>query len=145
MSTSMPQPPMNRKHQSRVRRSRIAITCLTCVLAQLPIYDEARAEEQPRTATSALVTGVSSFILSPVYGAFKVAFAGAGTIVGGFTWLFTGGDQEAAQRVWDTSLKGTYIITPEHLGGEKPVLFIGTTNQQRPGRETSTRPGPPSQ
>ncbi len=65
---------------------------------------------------------------------------GGGAIVGGFTWLFTGGDQEAAQGVWDTSLKGTYIITPEHLKGEKPVQFVGSTDQEHQGQNTWTPP-----
>lgn len=101
----------------------------------MPVRVHADVEEQ--TATGDLVTGAASFILTPVYGAFKLAFAGAGAIVGGLTWAFTGGDQEAAQRVWDTSLKGTYIISPDHLSGDKPVEFIGKTRdraaRQAPG------------
>ncbi len=138
MSTSAPQPPTTRAHQSSVRGSLVVILLLTCILGQLAIQPEARAEEPTPTATSDLVSGASCFIVSPVYGAFKLAFAGAGAIVGGFTWLFTGGDQEAAQRVWDTSLKGTYIITPEHLKGEKPVQFVGSTGQEHQGQDTST-------
>lgn len=95
------------------------------LLVQSLVLPLAHAQDVERTGTSDLVTGAACFVLTPVYGAFKLAFAGAGAIVGGLTWAFTGGDQEAAQRVWDTSLKGTYIITPDHLEGKKAVRFIG--------------------
>ena len=93
----------------------------------VPISEIQAAEEKSSTGTSDLVTGAACFILTPVYGAFKLVFAGTGAIVGGLTWVFTGGDEEAAQRVWDASLRGTYIISPDHLAGRKPVEFIGST------------------
>lgn len=95
------------------------------LLVQTLALPGAHAQDTEHTGTSDLVTGAACFVLTPVYGAFKLAFAGAGALVGGLTWAFTGGDQEAAQRVWDTSLKGTYIITPDHLEGKKAVRFIG--------------------
>lgn len=96
------------------------------VIAVLASFQPVQAAEQEEpSGTSQLVTGAACFILTPVYGAFKLAFAGAGAIVGGLTWVFTGGDDQAAQRVWDASLKGTYIITPDHLAGDKQVHFVG--------------------
>ena len=68
---------------------------------------------------------MASVLLSIPYGAVKVAYAIVGGITGGFTYIFTGGNLKAAQSVWDTSLRGTYIITPEHLKGEKPIRFLG--------------------
>lgn len=72
-----------------------------------------------------LATGAASFLLTPVYGAFKLAFAGIGALTGGLTWIFTGGDVETAQRIWTTSLGGDYIITPAHLAGHRPIRFVG--------------------
>jgi len=80
---------------------------------------------QAQSGTSQLVTGAACFIATPVYGAFKLAFAGVGSVIGGLTWVFTGGDYYAAKKVWDASQKGTYIITPEHLSGAKPIEFVG--------------------
>lgn len=105
--------------------------CLSLILAaglilSLPLAPVHAAEEES-SGTSDFVTGAACFVITPVYGAFKLAFAGAGILIGGLTWVFTGGDEEAAQRVWDASLKGTYIITPEHLAGEKPIVFVGST------------------
>ena len=87
----------------------------------------ANANEKTETGTSQLVTGAACFIVTPVYGAFKLVYAGAGAIAGGLTWVFTGGDGKAAQKVWDASLKGTYIITPDHLRGKKAINFVGPT------------------
>ena len=87
----------------------------------------AYADEQTETGTSQLVTGAACFIVTPVYGAFKLVYAGLGGIAGGLTWVFTGGDSKAAQKVWDASLKGTYIITPDHLKGKKSINFVGPT------------------
>ena len=84
------------------------------------------AELEEDTGTSQLLSGAACFILTPVYGAFKLAFAGAGAIVGGLAWTFTGGDEAAAQKIWDASLKGTYIITPDHLNGKESVEFVGS-------------------
>jgi hypothetical protein len=65
--------------------------------------------------------------VTPVYGAFKLAFATVGVVVGGFTWLFTGADVESAQKVWDTTIKGTYVISPAELTGDRPIEFTGRT------------------
>lgn len=108
-----------------VRRAPLVIMIITFLSLTPGNPANLRAENDTRTGTSQLVTGASCFLLTPVYGAFKLAFAGTGAIIGGFTWLFTGGDEGAAQKVWDSSLKGTYVITPDHLSGEKPVEFIG--------------------
>lgn len=94
---------------------------------QLILLNVAWADTATHSGTNDLATGAASFLLTPVYGAFKLAFAGAGAIIGGLTWVFTGGDNASAQHVWDASLKGTYIITPEHLEGEKPIHFVGET------------------
>ena len=66
------------------------------------------------TASSAgmqLAAGLSTLLYFPL----KAAFAIGGGIVGGLTYVFSGGNEQAAKSVWDTSLYGTYIITPDHL------------------------------
>ena len=68
-----------------------------------------------------VAAGFSTLLYFPL----KAAFAIGGGIVGGLTYAFTGGDEHAAKRVWTTSMYGTYIITPDHLRGDKPVRFLG--------------------
>lgn len=115
------------------RHTNLKRTCLMVLVAVLvmqigsfqPVH---AAEMEEQSGPSQLVTGAACFIVTPVYGAFKLAFAGLGAIVGGLTWTFTGGDEQAAQRIWDASLKGTYIITPDHLRGKESVEFLGSSD-----------------
>lgn len=105
----------------------LTIVLFILVFSIMIITPPAYADEQTESGTSQLVTGAACFIVTPVYGAFKLVYAGLGGIAGGLTWVFTGGDSKAAQKVWDASLKGTYIITPDHLKGKKPINFVGPT------------------
>jgi len=72
-----------------------------------------------------VAAGFSTLLYFPL----KAVFAIGGGIVGGLTYAFTGGDEHAAKRVWTTSMYGTYIITPDHLRGDKPIRFLGVAEQ----------------
>jgi len=111
--------------------------------AQDPVYGGAHAYPQPGAAETAVpvsanrpaagnstlatefMTGFASFLVTPVYGVFKVVFAGLGALTGGMAWAFSGGDTALADKIWRPAIRGTYIITPDHLAGRKPVRFIG--------------------
>jgi hypothetical protein len=68
--------------------------------------------------------GVSTLLYLPL----KLAFAIGGGIVGGLAYAFSGGNEHAAKSIWDTSLYGTYIITPDHLQGNRPIRFLGVAD-----------------
>ena len=55
----------------------------------------------------------------------KGAFAIGGGIVGGLAYVFSGGSEQTAKNIWIPSMYGTYVITPEHLTGDRPVRFLG--------------------
>ena len=76
---------------------------------------------EPSSAGMQVAAGFSTLLYFPL----KAVFAIGGGIVGGLTYAFTGGDEHAAKLVWTTSMYGTYIITPDHLRGDKPVRFLG--------------------
>ena len=115
-------------HHSYLKRTWLVVL-LAFVVIQFGSYQPVHAAEMEEdTGSSQLLTGAACFILTPVYGAFKLVFAGTGAIVGGLAWTFTGGDEEAAQKIWDASLKGTYIITPDHLRGKESVEFVGSSD-----------------
>ena len=95
----------------------LALTLAASPAAARPVTERS-AEEQ-------YVMGLGSLLVTPVYGALKLALATAGGVVGTLTWLFTGGDNETAGKVWDTTVKGTYVISPEHLAGERPIHLTG--------------------
>ena len=58
----------------------------------------------------------------------KLAFALSGGIVGGLAYVFSGGNEQAAKSIWNTSLYGTYLLTPDHLEGNRPVRFLGVVD-----------------
>lgn len=79
------------------------------------------------TASSAgmqVAAGFSTLLYLPL----KVAFAIGGGIVGGLAYAFSGGNEHAAKSIWDTSLYGTYLITPDHLQGNRPIRFLGVVD-----------------
>jgi hypothetical protein len=79
------------------------------------------------TASSAgmqAAAGLSTLLYFPL----KAVFAITGGIVGGLAYAFSGGNEQAAKSIWDTSLRGTYIITPDHLQGNRPIRFLGVAD-----------------
>jgi hypothetical protein len=78
----------------------------------------------PSSAGMQVAAGFATLLYLPV----KVAFAIGGGIVGGLAYAFSGGNEHAAKSIWDTSLYGTYLITPDHLQGNRPIRFLGVVD-----------------
>lgn len=85
---------------------------------------------------------VASVLATIPYFACKGAFAIVGGIVGGLTYVFSGLNENAAKNVWTTSMYGTYIITPEHLSGDKPIRFLGVPDAETPAPTYAPAPEP---
>jgi hypothetical protein len=108
------------------------------------------AKEESQDTASEAGLGAASVLVSIPYGAVKIAYAILGGITGGFTYVLTGGNLKAAEAVWDTALRGTYIITPDHLRGNKPIRFLGTppdkaeaqSGQDAPAADQAPAPDP---
>ncbi len=89
----------------------------------------AGSNEQSESTGAQYGLGTASVFLTIPYGLSKFLFATLGGIFGGFTYAFSGLNEKAAKSVWDTSMRGTYVITPEHLKGEKSVRFLGVPSE----------------
>ncbi|MBU6479781.1 MAG: hypothetical protein KGS09_04440 [Nitrospirae bacterium] len=76
------------------------------------------------TAGMQAAAGLSTLLYLPL----KLAFAIGGGVVGGLAYAFSGGNEQAAKSIWTTSLYGTYIITPDHLEGNRPIRFLGVAD-----------------
>ena len=96
-----------------------------------PVESAPRSDDNERTEStgSQYGLGAASVFLSIPYGLGKFLFATFGGLFGGFTYVFSGGNAKAAKSVWDTSMRGTYIITPDHLRGDKTVRFLGVPRE----------------
>jgi hypothetical protein len=74
-----------------------------------------------------------SALATIIYFPLKLAFAIGGGVVGGLAYGFSGGSEQTAKNIWIPSVYGTYIITPDHLKGDKPIRFLGVSAE--PTRE----------
>lgn len=117
-----------------------AVVALALVLSLLPVgispsaWSQTQEEDNTDSTMSQFGLGVGSVLLTIPYTAAKLAMAILGGITGGFTYALSGGDKKAAKAVWDTSLRGTYVITPDHLKGKRAVRFLGVPqNDQEAG------------
>jgi hypothetical protein len=92
----------------------------------------------PSSAGMQAAAGISTLLYFP----FKAAFAIGGAIVGGLAYAFSGGNEQAAKSIWNTSLNGTYVITPEHLRGDRPIRFLGVADTSDTPAVTQPSPEP---
>src|SRR5678816_4952959 len=118
------------------------VTMAPSVRGQEPAPAPAPASENTEggNASSAgmgAAAGLSTLLYLPL----KAAFAIGGGVVGGLAYAFSGGNETAAKSIWTTSMYGTYIITPEHLRGDKPIRFLGVPE---PDTATATAPLEPA-
>lgn len=103
------------------------ITIVPSVWSQENTATSSSESSEGGNASSAgmqVAAGLSNFLYLPL----KLAFAIGGGIVGGLTYVFSGLNEKAAMPVWETSLYGTYIITPDHLQGNRPIRFLGVAD-----------------
>jgi hypothetical protein len=101
----------------------LIVTMFTIITLQSAPISKAWAEDESPAAE--LGIGAVSFVATIPYGCIKLAYAGLGAIIGGLTYLLTGANADAAGKIWDQTMRGTYVITPSHLSGEEPVRFFG--------------------
>ena len=76
-------------------------------------------------------TGASVVLANVVYMPAKVIYAAGGGLVAGFAYLFSAGDKEVAKPILDASIGGDYIVEPEHLAGDKKLVFFGQSEEQQ--------------
>lgn len=80
--------------------------------------------------TRDLKTGASCVLANVVYMPAKVLYAAGGGLVAGAAYLFSAGDKEVAKPILDAAVGGDYIVQPEHLAGDKKLVFFGQSEEQ---------------
>ena len=110
----------------------VMVVALTVVTFVTPAWSQDSQAGGMGTTEGGTASGagmqVAAGLCTIVYLPIKAAFAIGGGIVGGLTYLFTGGNENAAKSVWTTSMYGTYLITPEHLQGDRAIRFLGVAD-----------------
>ena len=116
---------------------KLAAVFLLLALCTVTITPSAWSQESAGSASSVSTEGsdasstgmqVAAGVSTLLYFPLKAAFAISGGIVGGLAYAFSGGNEQAAKSIWTTSLYGTYIITPDHLQGNRPIRFLGVAD-----------------
>ncbi|HXV69576.1 MAG TPA: hypothetical protein VD738_11705 [Nitrospira sp.] len=114
-----------------------------CSLITVPAWSQSSSSDQQQGTASGAGMGAASAASTIVYFPFKAVFAIGGGIVGGLAYAFSGGSEQTAKNIWIPSIYGTYLITPEHLTGDRPVRFLGVeAESERAMAESSLSPEP---
>ena len=108
----------------------LIVVCSVDILVE-PVFAQqsSRASNVPVSSNEASPSGVGiqagSALATIIYFPLKLAYAIGGGVVGGLGYGFSGGSEQTAKNIWIPSIYGTYLITPDHLKGDKPIRFLG--------------------
>ena len=69
--------------------------------------------------------GFGSVLANVFYMPAKVTYAGLGLITGGLGFVFSAGRADVANNIIYPSVRGNYVVTPNHLKGTEPIYFVG--------------------
>ena len=124
----------SRRRHRHTRILWIVVTMTLLLLSFSPAWVTAQDDtstvksEESLPATAGM--GLASFLATIPYGVAKIGYAIAGAVAGGLEYLYDGGMTPAVEEIWDSSMGGTYILTPDHLRGKKEIEFVGKTKPQ---------------
>jgi len=76
--------------------------------------------------------GVGSVLSSLFYSPFKVTYAGLGLLTGGIGFVLSAGNADVANNIINPAVRGNYVVTPSHLKGEEPLIFVGPAPAAEP-------------
>lgn len=111
---------------SRFKLVAAVLLLALCTITMVPSAWSQEGTEGGSASSAGMqaAAGVSTLLYLPL----KLAFAIGGGVVGGLAYAFSGGNEQAAKSIWTTSLYGTYILTPDHLQGNRPIRFLGVAD-----------------
>lgn len=97
-----------------------------------------RADEATNPVDSDAGIGIAAGLATLVYTPAKVIYALGGGVAAGMAYIASAGNQDVTEPILTPSLRGDYIVTPEHLRGEKELEFFGRepNASQRASAET---------
>ena len=119
----------------RVRR-RLRVVSLLALLAVsvsglAPGHALAQSRDE-RSAGTEFGLGLGAFVCTVPWGLLKTGYALLGGLTGGLGFALTGGRSDISRAIWQASLRGDYVVTPEHLTGQRPLSFVGRDPQRDP-------------
>jgi len=110
-----------------VRRSAL-FAALILAVATAPMA--VRAEQETGLSNEAGI-GALSALSTIIYGPVKLTYATLGLLIGGAAWGLSGGDPQVLDSVITASVRGDYVVTPEHIRMERGLEFYGREPRYR--------------
>lgn len=116
------------------RRGALVAILMACAVGLAPVSPAWGAQPAgsggDNTGTpSGVAMQAAAWLASVPYGALKLAYAASGGIIGGVTYVLSGGNRQAADAVWVPSVYGNYVLSPAQLRGQEPIHFVGSRSR----------------
>lgn len=87
--------------------------------------------------------GAAALVANVGYIPAKMVYAILGGVTGGVGYALTGGNQNAANSIWRSSLGGDYVVTPDMLSGQQPLHFSGPAGPDSDATQSAPAASPP--
>jgi hypothetical protein len=109
------------------------------LLLAVAVPSQARAQ-QNESSLAQFSWGMAAAICTLVYTPVKVAYAATAIPIGGLVWVWSVGDGQMTQRVIKRATNGDFVVTPQHLKRERPLVFVayGQTGEEGTGESDET-------
>ncbi len=109
-----------------MRRGMVVGAVLVALLSGAAVRPAVASESSPGAQFGWGMAAVGANLL---YMPLKLVYATLGGITGSLGYLLTLGNADVAQAVWYPTVGGTYVISPDMLRGEEPILFSGESRE----------------
>lgn len=130
----------------------LTASLLIVLLFSAPLLSAADGPSEPQPATQPqtaaaedLGYGVGSVLASILYSPLKITYAGLGLITGGVGYVLSAGSPDVANAIIYPAVGGNYVITPNHLKGVEPVIFVGPPAPNNSQTQMASPAPPPPQ
>ncbi|MEE8557894.1 MAG: hypothetical protein V3T14_08410 [Myxococcota bacterium] len=107
------------------------LLALALLLPPTLLPGTARAAGPARHAAIHFALGTAAAACTVIYGTGKVLYAVLGSATGALAWVLTGGNGEIARTITQSAIRGDYVVTPEHLTSDMPLVFVGRDPYRR--------------
>lgn len=94
----------------------------TLCLAPLPAT---AGDEQPEHVARSGLMGIGAALSTLVYAPLKLTYAITGVVVAGMGWAWSGGDSDVASTIFNRSVRGSYVVQPDHMTGARSLIVLG--------------------
>jgi len=108
-----------------------SVALAVVMVAALALPAAALAEDKRQAGRDAGI-GLATVVANIFYIPAKVGYAAVGGLTGGLTFALTGGNLDAAEKVWVASAGGDYVLSPNHIKGNERIQFSGTRQASAP-------------